>query len=285
MGRIIAVANQKGGTGKTTTTLNLGAALARFHKREVLLIDLDAQGSLTVFCGLVPEQLRFSVGDVLQRLERFEEALRTWYLPGLHLLPCQPHLDERLGSGSLRRIWKRNLAGLFEQAVNQYDFVLIDCPPTLNQLTRQALGNVDSVLIPLQCEYMALRGLQLLLKAIERVRAEANPALEVLGILPTMFDKRVLHAREVFQELQKTFAGRLTVFAPPIHKTVRFAESAVASLPIFAYDKRNPGAVAYIKLAREVDRHAQAAQGRQPGNETDIGPKRTTRRSGSKGSR
>ncbi len=255
MGRIIAVSNQKGGTGKTTTTLNLGAALARFHKRKVLLIDLDPQGSLTVFVGLSPEHLACDVGDVIERLTRFDEALHSWHLPRLHVLPSHPLLDERLDSEGLRKTWKQNLADLLKKVAGLYDYVLVDCPPTLNKLTLQALANVDSVLVPLQCEYMALRGLQLLLKTIEQVRAEANPSLKVLGILPTMFDKRVLHAREVLQELNKTFAGRLTVFAPPIHKTVRFAESAVVSLPIFAYDKKNPGAVAYKKLAREVVGH------------------------------
>lgn len=252
MGRIIAISNQKGGTGKTTTTLNLGAALAQFHQRKVLLIDLDPQGSLSVFTGLSPERLDLNIGDVIQQPARFDEALQTWHSPRLQILPAHPRLEKQLDSELLRNSWRPNLASLLKRAASQFDFVLVDCPPTLNQLTAQAFGNVDSVLIPLQCEYMALRGLQLLLKTIEQIRSAANPNLSVLGILPTMFDKRILHAREILQELTRTFDGRLTIFAPPIPRTIRFAESAVASLPIFAYHKRNPGAIAYKKLAREV---------------------------------
>ena len=265
-GTVIAVANQKGGTGKTTTTLNLGAALARFHKSRVLLIDMDPQGSLTLFTGLVPEQIQHHLGGLLARPQSFRESLffhggpKSASAPGgrpeLAFLPSHPDLEDSWQGEP----WKKNLGLLLAKARKIFDFVLVDCPPTLGVLTRAILELCDAVLIPLQCEFMALRGVQLLLKAVESSRSGPNPKLKIHGILPTMFDCRTLHSREVLEEIKKIMAGRIPVFTTTIPKTVRFAEAAVAAEPIFSYAPRHPGAAAYKKLAKEIFKDGQTSQ-------------------------
>ena len=263
MGKIIAIANHKGGTGKTTTALNLAAALVRFHQRKVLLVDLDPQGSLTIFTGLLPEKMTLHVGSVLKQLNQFDKALQDYYLPDLKLLPSHSSLNELIELGEFNKNWKKILEPLLKNALTEllknaaerFDFVIIDCPPSLGTYTFQAFCTTDALIIPLQCEYLALRGIQLMLKTVEKARAECNANLKILGILPTMYDRRTLHSREVLEEIQSALKGRVNIFSTIIYKTIRFPESAVALLPIFEYDPKNPGAQAYKELAEEVIHH------------------------------
>lgn len=255
MGKLIAVANQKGGTGKTTSVVNLGAALARFHGKKVLLIDLDAQGSLSVFTGLLPEKLTNHLGTVLTDPVRFNSALHQFYHPELHILPSHPSLDEMLADNPGKNSLMRNMGDLLGRCSKKYDYTLIDCPPALGAATMQSLCAADGVIIPLQCEYMALRGVQLLLNKIGETQQTCNAGLQIWGILPTMFDRRTLHSGEVLREITAALQDRLAIFHSVIYKSIRFAESAVSGLPIFEYDPENPGARAYKKLAREVLDH------------------------------
>ena len=257
MGTIIAIASQKGGTGKTTTALNLGTSLVRFHQCKVLFLDLDPQGSLTIYTGLDPEMNKFHIGTVLNDLNGFEESLIEYYLPELKLLPSHPSLEEFIQTNGLHENWKKNLRTLLKNAAIRFDYVIIDCPPSLGAITFQTLCNTDAVIIPLQCEYMALRGIQLLLKTVEKIRAESNPNLQIMGILPTMFDKRTLHCQEVLKEIQVALEGKVYIFSTIIYKTVRFPESAVSLIPIFEYDPENPGALAYKNLSEEIIKHGQ----------------------------
>ncbi|GAB4373085.1 MAG: ParA family protein [Calditrichia bacterium] len=252
MAKIIAVSNQKGGTGKTTTVLNLGAALVKFHRKKVLLIDLDPQGSLTIFTGLLPEQTQFHLGTLLQNPAQWEQALQEFYLPHLFFLPSHPQLEEIIKSAQLKQKWSTHLKELLTRASKNFNYIFIDCPPALGSLTFQAFCNTNSIIIPLQCEYMALRGVQLLLDTIEKARQQCNPQLKILGVLPTMFDRRTLHSQEVLEEIGSALGHRVRIFDSIIYKTIRFPESAVSSLPIFEYDPQNPGAKAYKKLAKEV---------------------------------
>ncbi len=251
---IIAVSNQKGGTGKTTTSLNLGAALAHFHKKKVLLIDLEPQGSLTLFTGLLPEALEDHLGTVLFDASRFDEAVQEFYTPRLKLLPAHAMLVKANGSSDSDEVLAR-MGSVFREASRRFDYVIIDCPPTLGRLTDEALCVADGLIIPLQCEYMALRGVQLMLETVDRIQQSCNEALKVLGVLPTMYDARTLHAKEVLDEIHAALQGRAPVFSTVIPRTVRLPESAVSMSPIFDYAPNNPAAIAYKSLAREVLRH------------------------------
>ena len=251
---IIAISNQKGGTGKTTTTLNLGAALAHFHKKKVLLIDLDPQGSLTLFTGLMPEELDEHVGTVVANPSNFKEALVDYFLPSLKLLPGHASMT-KLNSDATNIDWKEGMVKALKKANKQFDYVLIDCPPTLGPLAEQAMCVADQMIVPLQCEYMALRGVQLILGTLAHVQETCNKKLNVMGILPTMFDARTLHAKEVLLEIRDALDGQVNVFDTVIPRTVRFPESAVTMLPIFEYDPKNAAAKAYKKLAKEVVNH------------------------------
>jgi ATPases involved in chromosome partitioning len=252
MGTVIAIANQKGGTGKTTTALNLGAALARFHQRKVLLLDLDPQGSLTIYAGLLPEKVTYHIGSVLRQLNRFDESLNEYYLPELKLLPSHPSLDDFVQMNGPHGNWEKNLSALLKNASRKFDYIIIDCPPSLGAITFQVLCNTDALIIPLQCEYMALRGIQLLLKAVEKARVECNSNLQIMGILPTMFDRRTLHSKEVLEEIHTALRSKIHIFSTIIYKTVRFPESAVSLLPIFEYDPENSGALAYKDLSEQI---------------------------------
>lgn len=255
MGKIIAVSNQKGGTGKTTTVVNLGAALAKMHRKKVLLIDLDPQGSLTIFTGILPEKLSAHLGTVLEHPKQFDKAATAFYNQRLRILPSNPALEKIINSEALQGKWRKNLKLLLKRAAQKYDFVLIDCPPALGDLTLQAFCDTDGIIIPLQCEYMALRGVQLLLETIGNAQKSCNTKLEILGILPTMYDRRTLHAQEVLDEIKTALNRRIHIFPIVIYKTIRFPESAVSALPIFEYDPKNPGAIAYKKLAKEILKH------------------------------
>jgi chromosome partitioning protein len=248
MTKVIAIANQKGGVGKTTTCINLAASLAA-TKRRILLIDLDPQGNATVGSGIDKSQLRATMNDVL-----LGEASATEVLLGTlahyDLLPGNGDLtiaEVRLLSQTNREFQLRKIV----QALPiPYDFVLIDCPPSLNMLTINALVAANSVLIPMQCEYYALEGLTALLSTIENLRRSANPHLTIEGLLRTLYDGRNRLAQEVTDQLFAHFANQ--VYETVIPRNVRLAEAPSHGLPALLYDKQSAGAVAYLALAGEL---------------------------------
>ena len=248
--RVIAMANQKGGVGKTTTTINLGAALAETGER-VLLIDMDPQGSLGVGLGIEPHSREATVYNLLmQDKTTLDDALVDTRIEGLHLLPA--NID--LAAAELLLVQEVAREQALERVVDRlryrYDHVLIDCPPSLGLLTINGLTAADGVVIPLECEYFALRGMSLLMQTLERVRDRLNPQLELEGIVATMYDSRTLHAREVLERVRDAFGD--AVFDTTINKTIRFAEAPVAGESILSYATRSRGAVAYRELAQEV---------------------------------
>ena len=248
--RVIALCNQKGGVGKTTSTINLGAALAETGRR-VLLIDFDPQGALSVGLGVNPHELDLTVYNLLmQRDVAIEEVLLKTSVPGLDLLPGNIDLsaaEVQLVSEVAR---EQTLARVLAPILGEYDVVLIDCQPSLGLLTVNALAASDGVIIPLECEYFALRGVALLMDTIYRVQERINPRLEVEGIVATMYDSRTLHGREVLARVVDAFGDK--VFHTVIARTVRFPETTVAGEPITTYASSSTGAAAYRQLAREV---------------------------------
>lgn len=247
---IIAMCNQKGGVGKTTTTINLGAALVETGRR-VLLIDFDPQGSLTVGLGFNAHEIDFSIYDVLMDRERsLNGILLKTAIPGLDLVPANIDLsaaEMRLVSEVGR---EQALARVLHPVLHDYDVILIDCQPSLGLLTVNALTAANGVLIPLECEYFALRGVALLKETIEKVRERTNFGLQIVGLLGTMFDGRTLHSREVMHTLVEGWGD--TVFHTVIRRTVKFSDSTVAGEPITEYAPSSAGADAYRQLAREV---------------------------------
>jgi len=248
--RVIALCNQKGGVGKTTTTINLGAALAETGRR-VLLVDFDPQGALSVGLGVNPNELDLTVYNLLmQRDVTIDEVLLKTAVPGLDLLPGNIDLsaaEVQLVSEVAR---EQTLARALVPVLEEYDIVLIDCQPSLGLLTVNALAASDGVIVPLECEYFALRGVALLMDTIYRVQERINPRLEVEGILATMYDSRTLHGREVLARVVDAFGEK--VFHTVIARTVRFPETTVVGEPITTYASSSPGAAAYRQLAREV---------------------------------
>lgn len=254
MTRLIAIANQKGGVGKTTTSINLSSTLAA-TKQRVLLIDLDPQGSATVGCGVDKRDLNYTINDVLLHEATAEEAIcKTEF--DFDLLPSNGNLtiaEVRLLKSSQRDF---ELATALKPIQDNYDYILIDCPPSLNMLTVNALIAANSVLVPVQCEYYALEGLTSLLASIERIRDKANPELEIEGLLRTMYDGRNLLTREVSEQLTEHFGDKL--YHTVIPRNVRLAEAPSHGEPVINYDKRSQGAMAYLALAGEILRkHSQ----------------------------
>jgi chromosome partitioning protein len=247
---ILAVCNQKGGVGKTTTTINLGAALAEYGRR-VLLVDVDPQGALSVGLGLNPMTFDLTVYDLLLRSEvNPADAVCKTNVDGLDLLPSNIDLSaaEVLLVSEVGR--EHALARALKPLLPDYDIVLIDCQPSLGLLTVNALSAADGVLVPLECEYFALRGVALLLQTIEKIHDRLNDRLELAGILATMHDGRTLHGRQVMERVVEAFPQH--VFHTVISRTVRFPETTSAGEPITAYASSSAGAMAYRALAREL---------------------------------
>ncbi|HLL61737.1 MAG TPA: ParA family protein [Propionibacteriaceae bacterium] len=247
---VIAMCNQKGGVGKTTTTINLGAALAELGRR-VLLVDFDPQGSLSVGLGVNPHTLEHSIYNLLlSRDTPIDEVIDRTGVPNLDILPSNIDLsaaEVQLVSEVAR---EQTLLRVLENVKSRYDVILIDCAPSLGLLTINALTAADKVIMPLETEFFALRGIALLTDTITKVTDRLNPRLEILGILGTMYDPRTLHSREVLERVVQAFGDR--VFHTVIRRTVKFPETTVAGEPITTYATTSPGATAYRTLAREV---------------------------------
>lgn len=248
--KIIAMTNQKGGVGKTTTTINLGAALVETG-RKVLLVDFDPQGSLSVGLGVNPHTLERSIYNLLLSREyTVDDVLLDTVIDGLDLLPANIDLsaaEVQLVSEVAREL---TLKRVLDKVRDRYDYILIDCAPSLGLLTVNALTAADGAIIPLECEFFALRGVALLTDTIAKVTDRLNPDLELTGILATMFDSRTLHSREVLERVIEAFGDK--VFHTVIRRTVKFPETTVAGEPITSYASSSPGAQAYRDLAREV---------------------------------
>ena len=255
--RVIAMCNQKGGGGKTTTTINLAAALAEYGRR-VLIVDFDPQGAASVGLGISPHELDRTVYNLLmERDADIHEVIRETAIPGLDLLPANIDLSaaEVQLVGEVAR--ESVLSRVLRPVLDDYDVVLVDCQPSLGLLTVNALTAAHGVLIPLECEFFALRGVALLVETIEKVRDRLNPRLEVDGILATMFDSRTLHAREVVARVHEAFGD--TLLHTVIGRTVKFPDATVAAEPITQYAPTHAGAEAYRQLARELVARGDAA--------------------------
>jgi chromosome partitioning protein len=255
--RIIAMCNQKGGVGKTTSTINLGAALAEYG-RKVLLLDFDPQGALSVGLGINPHELDKTIYNLLlERNVPIDTVIRPTGVPNLDLLPANIDLsaaEVQLVSEVAR---EQVLGRVLRPALDTYDVILIDCQPSLGLLTVNALTTAHGVIIPLECEFFALRGVALLVETIEKVRDRLNPALEIDGILATMYDPRTLHSREVVARVVEAFGDQ--VFHTVIGRTVKFPDASVAAEPITTYASSHAGAYAYRLLARELIARGDAA--------------------------
>ena len=247
---VTAIVNQKGGVGKTTTTFNLGVALHRLGRR-VLLVDLDPQAALSVSVGISVAHLTISVYQVLldDTVEPLSVVLPT--SSGVDILPATIDLaaaEIELVNVTLRELVFRDVLAKLRP---HYDHILIDCPPSLGLLTVNALAAADRVIIPLQCEFLATRGLSLLMKTLSKIQTRLNRDLKIAGILPTMFDGRTTHANEILEELRTSFPGQ--VFDVVIKYTVRVKESPAAGLSILDYDPKHDVSQAFMQLAQEVD--------------------------------
>ena len=266
MKRIIAVANQKGGVGKTTTAVNLAASFAA-TRRRVLLIDMDPQGNATMGCGVEKSQIERGTGDVLLgECDAAAAIIPLESMPGMSLMPANQDLVaaevQLLTTLAGRELRLRNA---LKPVYDQYEVILIDCPPSLNKLTLNALVAAQSVLIPMQCEYYALEGLSALVGTIEQIKASVSPNLEIEGILRTMFDPRNNLANEVSGQLISVFGDK--VFRTIVPRNVRLAEAPSFGKPVLQHDKDSRGALAYLALAGEMLRKDDEA-----GGETEAVP-------------
>lgn len=255
LARVIAVANQKGGVGKTTTAINLATAMAAVGCR-VLVFDLDPQGNASTGLGVDRAVRETTSYDVLIGKAGLLEATMATGIPGLDLVPSTADLSgaELELVGLRRRTYRLKEALAANGVLNHYDYVLIDCPPSLSLLTLNALVAAGSVLVPLQCEFFALEGLSLLMRTIERVRANFNPTLEIRGVVLTMFDKRNNLSGQVADDVRNYLGDR--VFKTVIPRNVRISEAPSHGKPALLYDFKCPGSQAYIKLASELLRRA-----------------------------
>jgi len=246
MGRVIAFANQKGGVAKTTSTLNLAVAFAE-HDLEVLVVDLDPQGNLTMSQGLNPDTIERSMFDVLVHRLPITEVIQRREIDlavsSIDLAGAELALSSMIGR-------ERALDKALLPVREKYDYILIDTPPSLGLLTINAFVASDGVIVPVQCEYLSLRGLVQLENTLSMVRENLNPRVEIQGILPTMYDQRTLHSREAIDILQENFGD--LVFDTRIRKTIRYAEAPVKGASVLKYDPKGEAAGYYRDLAKEV---------------------------------
>jgi chromosome partitioning protein len=255
IGRVVAIANQKGGVGKTTTVINLGTALAACGK-SVLMIDLDPQGNASTGLGIQNGDRKITTYDVILGHTQLGEAVIATRIPGFEVVPSVVDLSAaeiELVERKRREFALKDALGGLDKS---YDYVLIDCPPSLGLLTVNALVAAQSVLVPLQCEFFALEGLSLLLRTVDRVRRSLNPGLAVQGVVLTMFDRRNNLAQQVATDVRSFLGGR--VYDTVIPRNVRISEAPSHGLPAILYDFRCPGSQAYVQLAGEVLRRETA---------------------------
>ncbi|GFO72145.1 chromosome partitioning protein [Bathymodiolus japonicus methanotrophic gill symbiont] len=251
MTKIIAVTNQKGGVGKTTTSVNLAASLA-VAKRKVLLIDLDPQGNAAMGCGIDKSNVAYSSCDLL--IEDMPISEIIIHMPEVGFDVIAGNADLTMAEVQLMKMTQRErrLASALQQVRGVYDYILIDCPPSLNMLTLNAMVAADSVLVPMQCEYYALEGLSALMDSLRNIQETANPGLYLEGILRTMFDNRSRLTKDVSEQLLEYFDDK--IFRTCVPRNIRLAEAPSHGMPVLQYDKNSRGAIAYIALAGELIR-------------------------------
>ncbi|WP_420470120.1 ParA family protein [Brevundimonas sp. FT23042] len=251
--RVLAVSNQKGGVGKTTTAINLGTALAAIGEK-VLIVDMDPQGNASTGLGVPRETRRVTIYDVVVDGRSVDDAAVQTAVPGLHIVPADADMsgvEIELGQADRRSFRLRDaLAAQGRDGQTRYDYVLIDCPPSLNLLTLNAMAAADAVLVPLQCEFFALEGLTQLMKTVDMVRQSLNPALEIQGLILTMYDRRSALSGQVANDVRNHFGDK--VYDSVIPRNVRVAEAPSFGKPALIYDLKCAGSQAYLKLAREV---------------------------------
>lgn len=245
----LAVSNQKGGSAKTTTTINLGAAIA-LQRSRVLLVDTDPQGHLAEGFGIPAGSLEREISDVLDGKAKLADIVVN-VRPNLDIAPSNIRLSYLEALMFTRHRREDKLKNALAEAKGQYDVIVIDCPPSLGLLTVNALSAADKILIPMVCEFYAMLGVSLLLDVIEDMRAELNPSLSILGILPTRIN-RTVHAREVLERTKRELDGRVRVFEPAVSESVRFKEAAAAGETIFEYAPKAKGIETYVKVAEEI---------------------------------
>ncbi|MCQ8129223.1 ParA family protein [Methylomonas rivi] len=257
MAKIIAITNQKGGVGKTTTSVNLAAAFAA-TKRKVLLVDLDPQGNAAMGCGVNKDEIEYSSCELLLEEVPVSEIIVKNKVLGFDLIPGNADLTAAEVQLMTAQHRERRLADALLPIKENYDYILIDCPPSLNMLTLNAMVAANSVLIPMQCEYYSLEGLSSLMSTLRNIRDTVNPGLVLEGILRTMVDNRSRLGKDVSDQLIEYFGDK--VFRTTIPRNIRLAEAPSHGVPVLAYDKASRGAVAYIALAGEMIRKDKAAK-------------------------
>ncbi|MGD0226122.1 MAG: ParA family protein [Terriglobia bacterium] len=261
MGKVIAIANQKGGVGKTTTAINLGAALAK-QDMWTLIIDCDPQANTTGGLGFPRDPARRSIYHALMHDVPLRNLVITCEVEGLHLIPSEKNLVgasvELVDQPDREQVLRKKIVDLR----NEFNFTLLDCPPSLDLLTLNALVAADSVIVPVQCEYFALEGVSELVDTLNRIRRSHNPRLAVEGILLTMYDDRTNLSRQVRDDLRAFFGDK--VFSTVIPRNVRLAEAPSFGKPVFLYDPECKGATSYVDLAKEVINHDEEGVGAGP---------------------